>query len=182
MRWIAVGMILGVSVAGSTIEAQAGGRLRQDSSDRGRLEERFRERLALVMRERLSLTDDQMRRLGEVNRRLEGERRTLIREELDVRREMRRALRPDSTAADATVDALLERSLRVERRRLELFELEQRELRQFLSPVQRAKYLGMQEQLRRQMDEMRERRSGGQFDRPGPPGLRRPRRPGGDGP
>ncbi|MBK8249222.1 MAG: hypothetical protein IPK85_17745 [Gemmatimonadetes bacterium] len=182
MRWRALCAVLGTMVAAATMDAQGGGRLRQDSSDRGRLEERFRERLALIMRERLSLSDDQMVRLGEVNRRFEGERRTLIREELDVRREMRRALRADSTAPDAVVDALLERSLRVERRRLELFEQEQRELRQFLSPVQRARYVGMQEQLRRQMDEMRDRRSGPPADRLETPGLRRPRRPGGEGP
>lgn len=180
MQRILVSLMCAVTAA--TAEAQAGARLRDDSTSRGRLEERFRERLAMVMRERLSLTDEQLSRLADVNRRLEGERRTLLREELDIRREMRRALRPDTTPSDAAVDALLERSLRVERRRLELFEQEQRELRQFLSPVQRAKYVGMQEQLRRQMDEMRDRRSGPPGERLGAPGLRRPRRPGGDGP
>jgi Spy/CpxP family protein refolding chaperone len=180
MRWSVFASIF--MAAASVLPAQAAGRLRQDSSDRGRLEERFRQRLASVMRERLALNDDQMRKLGEVNRRFEGERRTLLREELDVRREMRRALHPDSTAADAVVEDLLDRSIRVERRRLELFEQEQRELRQFLTPVQRAKYVGMQEQLRRQMDEMRDRRGGPPPERPGAPGLRRPRRPGPAGP
>lgn len=177
MLRFAVGLALGLLALGDA-QGQARARERQEAPDRGRLEERFRQRLASVMRERLSLSDDQLRRLSEVNGRFEGERRTLLREDIEVRREMRRVLHPDSTAADAVVDGLLERHLRVERRRLELFEQEQRELRQFLSPVQRAKYIGMQEQLRRQMDEMRDRRGGPPGGGPMAPGARRPRRPG----
>lgn len=172
-----VGLALGLVALGDA-HGQVRARDRQESPDRGRLEERFRQRLASVMRERLSLTDEQLRKLGEVNSRFEGDRRSLLREDIAIRREMRRVLHPDSTATDAVVEELLDRHLRVERRRLELFEQEQRELRQFLSPVQRAKYIGMQEQLRRQMDEMRERRGGPPPDGPIGPGMRRPRRPG----
>jgi Spy/CpxP family protein refolding chaperone len=173
------GLVLVIAaLAADSASAQRPARIRQDSSQRGRLEERFRERLASVMRERLALSEDQVRRLAEVNQRFEGDRRTLVREELDVRREMRRALWPDSVASNDVVDALLERTVRLERRKVELFEQEQQALRQFLTPVQRAKYVAMQEQIRRQMDEMRDRR-GTSDDRPEPPGFRRPRRPGG---
>lgn len=178
MRTLGVILTL-TALSTSAAMAQRPGRFDQDSSRRGRLESQFRERLASVMRVRLGLDDEQFRRLAEVNRKFEGDRRTLIREDLAVRREMRLALRPDSVAPDEVVDALLDRALRVERRKVELFEQEQGELRQFLSPVQRAKYVAMQEQLRRQMDEMRDRRDSGAKDRPEVPGLRRPRRPGG---
>lgn len=149
------------------------------AAGRGALEQRFRMRLGAVMRERLGLTDDQARRLGEVNQRFEGQRRTFIREEGAVRREMRQVLRPGVEVNQDSVARLLDRALRIERQRVDLIEAEQRELAAFLTPSQRAMYLGMQEQLRRQMDDMRERRGiGGPGDGPPGPGRRLRRPPG----
>lgn len=172
--------VFGIVLLGPLVaEAQRPVRGGRDSAQRGQLEERFRARLADVLRQRLGLDDDQLRRLSEANRRFEGERRTLFREEQDIRREMRRRMLPgDASVNQDSVAALLDRTERLERRKLELFEAEQRELKVFLTPIQRARYLGMQEQLRRQMDEMRERRTGPDGAGGAAPGLRRPRRPG----
>jgi hypothetical protein len=49
----------------------------------------------------------------------------------------------------------------VQRRRLELATEEQRELAAIMTPVQRARYLALQETVRRRADEMRRRRGGG---------------------
>jgi hypothetical protein len=83
----------------------------------------------------------------------------------------------------------MDRAIRVQRSRLDLLETEQRELSAFLTPTQRAKYMGMQEQLRRRADEMRRRAEGDTVgdafgnESPGA-GPRRPmqRRPDGGGP
>jgi LTXXQ motif family protein len=147
--------------------------------DRAALEQQFRERLEALLKERLALTDPQLAVLREVNNRLDGERRALFREERAVRNEMREALKGgDDQATQDRVATLLERNRLVQRKRLDLMELEQRELSGVLTPVQRAKYLGLQEQLRRRAEDMQRRAegdtvSGADSTRHGSPGERR---------
>lgn len=157
--------------------------------DRAALEQRFRERFEQVVKERLALTEAQLQQLIDVNKRLDGKRRELFTEERTVRREMRAALQaPDDQANQARVAELMDRAIRVQRSRLDLLETEQRELAAFLTPTQRAKYMGMQEQLRRRAEEMRRRAEGDTVgdafgDGPAGMGTRRPmpRRPGSGG-
>ena len=96
------------------------------------------------------------------------------------------ALRDELLVADQSrinqerVSSLLDRTIRVQRQRVELLESEQRELARFLDATQRAKLLGMQEQIRRNVGEMRGRRGpppGMIRERmrdSGPPRMRRP--------
>jgi len=134
------------------------------------LERQFRERFAEVVRRRLNLNDSQMRQLGQVNGRYERERMMLLREE----RQMRQALRAEVLAGDsadqATVAGLLDRALKIQRQRLDITEREQRDLAAFMTPVQRAMYVGIQDDLRRRLEDIRQQR------RPGAPPLggRRP--------
>lgn len=147
-----------------TLAAPAGAqRMRegQPRPDRAALEARFRERLKVVMQEKLGLNEGQVERLTAVHARFEGRRRELFQTERGIRMNLRRELSADSTANNDRVAELLDSALKIQRDRLDLFEAEQRELREFLTPVQRARYWGMQEQLRRQMEEMRERRGDG---------------------
>jgi hypothetical protein len=65
--------------------------------------------------------------------------------------------------------SLIERMLKVQRARVELLETEQQELASFLSPMQRAKYLGLEEQMRLRMQEVQGRPMPGQG--PPPPGM-----------
>ncbi|MBK6488801.1 MAG: hypothetical protein IPF98_18580 [Gemmatimonadetes bacterium] len=129
--------------------------------DRRRLEERFRERFEKLLKERLALSDSQLARVVEVNARLDVRRRALFAEERTVRLEMREALSgSDDPAAQERLSKLLDRALSVQHSRLDLMETEQRELAEFLTPLQRARYLGLQEQLRQRVDEMRRRSAG----------------------
>ncbi|HEX4935199.1 MAG TPA: Spy/CpxP family protein refolding chaperone [Gemmatimonadaceae bacterium] len=148
---------------------------------RAQLEQRFRERFEGVLKERLALSDEQLQQMRAVNARLDGKRRELFAEERDVRRAMRDALQgPEDPATQERVAQLMERALRVQRARLDLLESEQRELAAFLTPVQRARFLGLQEQLRRRAEEMRRRAEGDTLDDAmpgGPPGGRRMRPP-----
>lgn len=142
----------------------------QAQGGRDVLERQFRERLADVVRRRLNLNESQMRQLGQVNMRYERDRMMLLREE----RQMRQALRAEVLAGDSAnqprVAELLDRALRIQRQRLDITEREQRELAAFMTPVQRAKYVTIQDDLRRRMEEIRQQR------RPGAPPLggRRP--------
>ena len=136
------------------------------------LEQRLRERTGELVQRRLQLTADQMARLQATNQQFEQQRGTLVMKERDVRRELRQQL--VSGAADQNrVAALLDQAMLMERQRLDLTQNEQRELSKFLTPVQRAKLFGLQNEIRRRAQEMRTRQMG----RPGQGGPGGPRGP-----
>lgn len=128
------------------------------------LEQRVRQRMAAVVKDRLGLSDEQMRRLGEVNRDIEGQRRLLNEQERDLRVGLRAELVRGDSANQDRVARFVDQLIDVQRRRLDLLSREQRALAAFMTPVQRAQYLAIQDQLRRRMEEMRgrPRRGGGQ--------------------
>lgn len=148
---IGVGMLVALGSLGA-----------QDSTarrDPDALRRRFQERFGAMVKERLSLTDSQVVRLGETNRRFEEQRRLLMQQERDVRMSLRDELLADQQGRgnQQRIGELLDRAIRVQRQRAELLETEQRELARFMNPSQRAKLLGMQEQLRRNAGEIRRR-------------------------
>ena len=147
--------VAGPAAAQATSERQPA----QEATRRQALERRVRERIAEEVQERLGLSDAQTQRLGETNRKFEEQRRALLAEERAARMGLRAQLVRRDSADQRQVGAFIDQLLSVQRRRLDLVEQEQRELAGFLTPVQRATYLSMQDQMRRRMDEMR--RGGG---------------------
>lgn len=122
--------------------------------------DRIRERFARLLRERVGLSNDQLRRLAPISRGFEARRQTLFREERAARQALRRELgaaSPDQARVAAQIDQLFA----LQRRRLDLAAEEQRELATFMTPAQRARYLALQEHLRRRVEDMRRRRGGG---------------------
>ena len=139
----------------------------------GALERQFRERFAEVVRRRLELDDSQMQRLGQINERFERDRMMLLRDERRARQALRAEVLAGDSANQGKVANLLDELLRIQRRRLDLTESEQKELSAFMSPTQRAKYFGIQDELRQRLDNLRRQRQ--QQRRPGE--GRGPRRP-----
>ena len=171
---------LGLSLT-SPLAAQ-GGLEGGGGKNRAALEQRVRERLGRVVKEQLNLSDDQVTRLQQTNRKYERERIELVKQERDIRISMRSEVLSGDSADQAKVGTLIEQMLKVQRQRIEVVEREQRDLAEFLTPVQRVKYLVLQEQLRRRMEEFRQRgpqRGGGAGGRMGVPGGggRLPRKP-----
>lgn len=141
--------------------------------ERARLEGEIRRGFARAVRERVGLSEDQMRRLAPVSRKHEETRRELQLEERRVRVALQGELlsaSPDTTAVARHLGALRE----VYRRRVQLMDTEQRELGAIMNPVQLARFLALQEQVRRRMEQMRQGPPAGAA---GPPG-RRARPPG----
>jgi Spy/CpxP family protein refolding chaperone len=126
-------------------------------SDRAVAQDRIRERFLRLLRERVRLSDDQLRRLAPVSRSFEARRQAMFREERAARQALRRELSA-ATADEARVAAQIDQLFALQRRRLDLAAEEQRELAAFMTPVQRARYLALQEHLRRRAEEMRRRR------------------------
>jgi len=128
-----------------------------------RAENRLRASLAQAVRRRLSLTDEETSRLVDVNRRFSDERTSVMRNELRIRRELRRSIAGGDSTRSAATATLLDELLAVQRQRLDLQQKEQAALSEFLTPEQRARYIGMMEQLRRRISSLADstRRGGG---------------------
>lgn len=141
--------------------------------NRANLEEQVRERMAQVTKQRLGASDEQMVKLQATNRKFDDMRRTLVQQERDVRMSLRdEMLRPDS-ARQGQVAALLDRVIKTQRQRVDIQEQEQKELANFLTPLQRAKYFALEQQIRQRVTQMRQQLQqgrGGRLGRPGQPG------------
>jgi hypothetical protein len=124
------------------------------------LERRVRERFEQIVRQRLQLTDDQMQKLRQTNQRFAAQRRALTEQERRLRGEIRRELQPGVAANQTHVAALTDSLFAIQRQRLDMAQAEQKELATYLSPVQRVRFYGLQEQLRRRLEMIRQRRQG----------------------
>ena len=135
--------------------------------NRANLEQQVRERIAQVTKERLGATDQQMAKLQETNKKFDEKRRLVVDQERDVRMSLRdEMLRPDS-ARQGQVAALLDRVTKTQRQRVDLQEQEQKELAGFLTPLQRAKYFALEQQVRQRVNQMRQARMQGRGGRMG---------------
>ena len=157
-------------------------------ANRLQLEREVRERIHAMMRERMGLDDAQVARMDQTLGTFEARRRALLREERDARLTLRAAMgagagagagagvgagTPAARPDDARIAAALDTLIMLQRRRIDLVEAEQRELATFLSPLQRAQFFALQENLRRVLE--------GSEVRPARPGVGR-RPPGGGAP
>ena len=169
LKVVALAVTLAVT-AGSPIRVHAqggpprvkdrGATPRMNAQQREALEKRFTERIDALVKERLRLTDEQQVRLREVASRTEESRRVLRREESVLRTALRNEMTAGEKANEAKVGELLNQMPGLERRKLDLMEAEQRELAKFLTATQRARYFGLQDELRRGMQDLQRRRMG----------------------
>ncbi len=133
--------------------AQAGA----DPSQRP-LVQALQRRVAEVVQGTLGATDEQMRQLGEVNRKYQVERKALNQKDREARQTIRAEVLRDSEADQDRVSRMLDELVDVQRQRLDIFAREQRDLARFLTPVQRAKYATLQEGLRKKVEQLRQQR------------------------
>jgi hypothetical protein len=155
------------ALAGSESVAH-GQRVGPDNQRRAQLEQQVRQRFARMLKERVGLSDAQLDQVAVVNQRFEERRRTLVEQERDIRIGLRREVLLEEAADQERVSRLLGEAIQVQQQRLRLLEEEHRALAEFLTPVQRAKYMAVQEQIHRALEEMRRPAAARQ------PGVRRP--------
>ena len=127
---------------------------RSAAGNRAQLERRFRQMLYQVTRRRVGLTDAQMNRLMPINQRFETERRGIQRQERETRLALRDAMRDSTHADQARITGYLDKLVELQRQRVELVAQEQRDLAEFMTPLQRARYTALQEQVRRRIEQM----------------------------
>ncbi|HKO15792.1 MAG TPA: hypothetical protein VJU87_06115 [Gemmatimonadaceae bacterium] len=132
-------------------------RLGENAQGRQALQRQVRQRFWALTRDRVGLSNDQMRKLAPVNQRFEKERHGILREERETRTALRRALLDSSKLDQRAIADHLDRMMQLQHQRLDLVEREQKELAQFMSPSQRARYMALQEQMRRRVEQIRRR-------------------------
>src|SRR6478752_860067 len=146
--------LLALLLATAPASAQGGGRLREPrvgAPGRQQLETRLRQRLWTITKNRVGFTDEQMNRLAQTSRRFDTRRRELAIDERQQRQLLRREILSGSAADQAQVATALDRVLQIQR---------QRAFAEFMTPVQRARYAALQEQLRRRAEKLRGQRMG----------------------
>ncbi len=118
------------------------------------LEQQFRERAAKVAKDRIGLTDGQMKQLAESNARFAPRLNELAAQERETRQQLRLEMTAQGDANQQHVNELLDTQLRLQKQRIALVEEEQRDLARFMTPVQRARYIALQQQFRRRAQEL----------------------------
>ena len=152
---LVLAILAGAPTAGRN---QAAGQGVQATADtRAQAQARVQEQIMSLLRDRVGLSDDQLRRLAPVSRGFTERRRALFRQERATRQALREELSTQPTD-QAKVAAQIDTLLALQRRRLDLAAEEQRDLATFMTPAQRARYLALQEHLRRRAEELRRSR------------------------
>jgi hypothetical protein len=136
----------------------SGGIRPSDSGPRQQLERRLRLQFEQIVRQRLQLTDAQVIKLRATNRQFAPQRRALALREREIRQEIRANLRPRGALDEPRVSTLIDSLLVLQHARLDLLQSEQRDLATYLSPSQRVRYYALEEQVRRRIEALRQRR------------------------
>jgi hypothetical protein len=130
----------------------------QTPTRRQQMERQLRQRLWKVTKEQVGLTDAQMTKLGETTRRFDVRRRALNQQERAERTLLRQQIQAGDRADQTRVAAALDHLMQLQRQRVDLQAEEQRELSGYMTPIQRARFAALQEQVRRRVEALRRQR------------------------
>lgn len=125
---------------------------------RAQMEQQLRRNLWQIAKQRIGFSDAQMAQLASTSKRFDERRRALVVEERAQRMTLRQELLADTNADQDRVAKALDRLHQLQRDRVDLQIEEQREFATFMTPVQRAKYAALQEQIRRRVEALRRQR------------------------
>jgi periplasmic protein CpxP/Spy len=148
--------MLGLAIAALLVSgvAEAQGVTAAPTGNRAALEQQLQERTARLTQQRLGLTDAQLARLEQTNARFAPQLRQLSVQERDVRSQLRQEMTAGNSANQQHVSDLLNASIQLQKQRIAIVESEQKELAGFLTPVQRARYVALQNQFRKRANEL----------------------------
>jgi Spy/CpxP family protein refolding chaperone len=134
-----------------------------------------RQQIERLVRSEVRPTEAQMTQLRALDRRFERERGQLNQEEIAARRTLRDLMIDTVNVDQAKIEAAHNQLIKFPGRRAQLMEAEQKELATILTPLQRAKYWSIQEQVRRTIERGRGGRPPeGRGGPPPPPSTKRP--------
>jgi hypothetical protein len=127
-------------------------------AQRAQMVQRLQQGLWRIAKTRIGLSDAQMTQLAAVNKRYDARRRTINQEERAQRQLLRAAVGANDTTNQGRLAIALDSVVQLQRQRLDLVAEEQKELAGFMTPLQRAKFGALQEQLRRRVQALQQQR------------------------
>lgn len=141
-----------------------------DGARRQALAKQVRQAFAGVVKRQLNLSDDQARQLQTVDNRFQRQRTDLLRSERQTRMALAAALADTTGTPDqARIAEYMDQLVQAQHKRADLLDAEQKELSGFLTPLQRARYQALRDQLQRRVAELRQQKPGKQAAEPPPP-------------
>jgi Spy/CpxP family protein refolding chaperone len=159
-------------VLGGALVAPLGAQSGDSGAAPGAGASQFRQRMAQMVKRQLGLTDSQLVLLGAVNQKYEQKRFLLLQQERELRITIRAEVLRGDQADQKLIAKLLDQMIAVQQQRLQILQSEQKDLSAFLTPSQRAQYLGIQEQVRKRLANMQGNGQGrGQRGQPPPQGA-----------
>ena len=172
----AIALIALMSLGAASLEAQSGvrprlprgqRRIQQDAQPavpgqqgarplarRQQLEKQIRQGFWRVAKQRIGFSDEQMTQLEQTTQRYDVRRKEIAQSERAERVALRSEILADSAANQARISTALDRLQVLQRQRLEMQADEQKELASFMTPLQRARFLALQEQVRKRVQEL----------------------------
>jgi len=132
-----------------------------DTAEAGRLRARIESTFTRRVQQDLNLSQDQATKLRTTQERFGTRRRDVMQQQLQRRRALENQMQPGIAANSDSVRKLMDG---IQTGRAEMLRIEQdqdREMASYLTPVQRARYQQMREQLMRRVGELRMQRREG---------------------
>lgn len=181
MRWVILGAVFALTLSSSPAAvaqdpAPRPGRPGEADARAEELRERVLGRFLERASQELELTSEQETRLREEFRQIQETRRSLIREQRELRQQLERSTR-EGTATDAEAQRLLRRAGELKAREAELWREEQERIGRVLTPRQQARFLILQERFAQRVRDVRRDR---RMDRTRPRPERRERQESGE--
>ena len=158
VRQVVGAMALALPMMAGIAQAQQGGRAGGPPMSRPQMEQRLRAGLWRIAKQRLGFNDEQMNRLTATNQRFDARRRDINQRERAERQALRREVLAGDSANQDRIATAMDQLLKLQHQRLDVMAEEQKELSTFMTPLQRAKYAALQEQVRRRVDALRRER------------------------
>jgi Spy/CpxP family protein refolding chaperone len=126
------------------------------------LAKQIHQAFAGVVRKRLNLTDDQARQLDATQQRFQQQRTQVQRDERQARVGLKAAMEDSTGTPDqAKISSYMDQLVQAQHRRATILEEEQKELSGYLTPLQRAQYQALHEQLNKRIQQMQQQRAAG---------------------
>lgn len=130
---------------------------RGGAGDQQALARQLRQAFSGVVRKKLNLTDDQARQLQASDRKFTQQRNQVLQSERQARLGLKAAMEDSSGTRDqAKIDQYMQQLVAAQHRRADILEAEQKEMAGYLTPLQRAQYQALHEQLNKRIAQYRQ--------------------------
>jgi hypothetical protein len=145
--------------------ARAAPKQQKELTPRQLVQQAFRARV----RDVLKIDQEKTRRLFQTDQSFNRQRAQLVQSERQTRIALAAAMQDSGAVDQGKIDQYINQLIQAPRKRAELLEAEQKELSTFLTPLQRAQFLGLRDRLNERMRQLNQADSVGRRGQP-PPG------------